>query len=147
MIVFTSFHDARFRDGPKFSAARWAPVFAREWPALPALRPVDAQGRPIKLRQFPDDPLEGYHRAYRDALRSRTDKVANDCVRVVHAQNSGIVYICCWCPHSSVSRRQMAEHETFACHLLLLARLFRRQPWSFGVAHEKYGAAEWRLAP
>ena len=128
MIFLSSFVRAikYFEHGvPVFSVARWQPrsrAEARPWPELSFLAATDAYGRPLRLRNYPDAPIAGYCAAYGEALAARwaavrqwLDGLSPD----AHA------VLACWCPHSSVGRRQVAEHGTFFCHTMLIGEVIR----------------------
>lgn len=146
MIVLTSFREARHVPATRFSAARWAPSFALDWPTVESLVPRYPSRKSILLRYF-KEPLTGFRDAYFEALADRYMEVRKDLATLVAAvREHGDVYVCCWCPHSRPAQRALKEHGTFACHLLLLGHLFADAeiPWRYGEGHARWGVPEWR---
>lgn len=143
-ILLTSFVAARRELDPKWSAARWAPYFASEWPVLSALAPRRADGRPILLRQFRERPLDGYRDAYVAALRGRWAEVCSELQRLRGLGEAAAV--ACWCPYSRRTRAQMDVHGSFACHLLLLRGLLVACGFhvELGDEHARFGAPAWK---
>lgn len=132
MIVLTSFVEAlRGEWDERFSAARWAPDFAREWPVLEFWQPL-RDGKPVLLRQYPD--VRSYYEDLYEMFREHGDSRF-----WVDAADGLDVAVCCWCPNTKKAREQIAVHGSMVCHLGAVAKLLdvAGVGWRFGEKHKE----------
>lgn len=144
-VLLTSFHAAKkLKRGNKFSVARTKPPWAKNYQELMFLAPFDSVGNVINLRRFPHDPIGGYAEELKKAYLSRWHKIS-EWLQDLDAKKQYI--LCCWCPHSSTSKRQIMEQGMFACHTLLIAKLIRKNRPDLVVKiddeREEKGVRDW----
>lgn len=143
-VLFTSFQRWRDIDPDTYvplSIARWQPA-GLTYPRVELLAPRHDDGRPLRLRDFPDDPLGGYKAAWEHLWAQR----ANATRRWLALYAGRRVALLCWCPHSRVSQGQMATFGTFACHSLLIYRAFMALgvPCELDYERREFGVPEWK---
>lgn len=122
-VLLTSFLNARkFDTNNKFSVARSKPTWCKYFD-LPFLAPFRPSGNPILLRNFFEgDPVECYANALREAYVHRWDVIE----RWLNDLKQGeFIVLCCWCPHSKSTKKQMADYSTFVCHTTLIGKMIR----------------------
>lgn len=145
-VMLTSFNEAKkLKCGNKFSVARTKPQWAKNYQELMFLAPFDPEGNAITLRRFPHDPTGGYAAELKRAYLSRWHKI-DEWLRGLDVTRQYV--LCCWCPHSSTSKRQIQEYGTFACHTLLIAKMIRKNRPDLVVkiddAREQQGLLDWK---
>lgn len=102
-----------------WSGARWAPSNFQDWPVAAWAQPQDREeGFAWKLSEFGPTgegdmaKIHTYHGYALTEYRRRWPEI-----REWIEQLSGTVVLACWCPFSSISRKQLQRYGTFHCHL------------------------------
>lgn len=143
MVTLTSFAKSGQFRGKKYSVSRWQPK-GFQYPVLDFLSAVDAAGKPLKLQKF-SDPLTDYKKAFIDGIKARWDRVYP---WLKGLRPSEDVVLCCWCPYSATSQKQIKEFGTFACHTGLIGQLIQKFRPDIKVVldndREKHLIQEWR---
>lgn len=138
MIQLVSFVEAGQLDPrlwARWSAARWAPGFARGWPVAKWAVPLRSDGSAIKLRDFGEDPLPKYHEFMLELYRARWPQIRDWLYRYGGTHNA----LACWCPYTKTAKRQLQSFGTFHCHLGVVAEVLESTgtPWMFGPQHSE----------
>lgn len=124
-IMLTSFVEARRLDTrlwTPWSAARWAPDFAQQWPVAKWAAPLRPDGTAVKLRDFGDDPLPKYRTYVLDLYRSRWPAIRDWVFRYDGTHQA----LCCWCPFTKTARVQLEHFGSFHCHLGVVAEVLSK---------------------
>ena len=135
MITLTSFWEGQARPTPAWSAARWAPDFAKQWPVAEWARPQRPDGSAIKLRDFGEDPVPAYTEYMMQLYRDRWPAIK----AWLDEYSDTDLSLCCWCPRTATAKRQIEQFGTFHCHLFTVSEVLAgtEQDWRFGTAHDE----------
>lgn len=130
-IIITSFREGdkileALPDAIPFSVARRQPkgYFHNE---LPFLFAYDIDEKPLGLRNYEKQGnLFDYKMDYLDYLTKNAFAVDE----WLKSLDSNVdIMLCCWCPHSRSTKRQLKEHLTFACHTGIIGQMINyRRP-------------------
>jgi hypothetical protein len=110
-----------WREAEPYSVARWQPngFTLKE---LPFLAATGAKGEKLLLRNF-SDPVQGYAEALRAGYSERWTAIKQWLDSLEPEKD---ITLCCWCPHSSQTRRQLERFGTFCCHTGLIGKMIAR---------------------
>lgn len=127
-VILTSFRvsDRILCAFPKtvpYSVARSQPK-GYVYEKLSCLEPVtsDLYSKPLTLTSV-NGSLERYKKEYIKKLASH-DKWLKSWLKSL--DNETDIMLCCWCPHSRSTQRQLKEYNTFACHTSLIGKLVNK---------------------
>lgn len=121
MIIFTSFKNSHLYAGEKFSVARYQPK-RFYYTELSFLAAEDENGHRIKLRNT-EDSIAQYKKAFRRGCKVRWTEIDEWLKSLDEASD---YVLCCWCPYSQSSDKQLKETGSFACHTGLVAQLIKK---------------------
>ena len=127
-VIITSFREGdkileALPDAIPFYVARRQPkgYFHHE---LPFLFARDIEEEPLRLKNYPDMHLARYKWAYLDYLTKNDFGVES---WLQSLDNNVDILLCCWCPHSQSTRRQMKKFLTFACHTGIIGQMINHR--------------------
>jgi len=118
-VLLTSFFEAKkYNIENKFSVACWKPDWCK-YNDLDFLFPTDINGLRLRLHNC-NDSLNVYINELREGYIDRWDKIDN----WLNSLDSKTQYIlCCWCPNSSTSKKQINSNGMFFCHTVLIGKM------------------------
>lgn len=121
MIVITSFKKSYQYEGQKFSVARYQPK-GFHYTELSFLAAEDENGDRIKLRNS-EDSIAQYKKAFRRGCKARWSEI-DEWLKALKPEDDMV--LCCWCPYSQSSNKQLKEAGVFACHTGLIAQVIKK---------------------
>lgn len=144
MVILTSFKQSVKYPGEKYSIARIQPK-GFNYKELKFLAAIDEKGKKLQMENIQDDTLNVYKEALRRGLKKRWHLVNAWLNSLSHDKD---IVLCCWCPYSESSSKQMKEYGTFACHSGLIGQMIRKNRPDIQVVldedRQKYLSKEWR---
>ena len=142
MITFTSFKKSHLYAGEKFSVARYQPKGFR-YQETSFLAAEDENGERIKLRNT-EDSIAQYKKAFRRGCKVRWPEI-EAWLKSLDAAKDYV--LCCWCPYSQSSEKQLKDTGVFACHTGLIAQIIRKHRPDIQIAmdtdREKHLIKDW----
>jgi hypothetical protein len=144
MVILTSFKQSVKYPGEKFSIARIQPK-GFNYKELKFLAAIDDKGKKLQLKNLQEDSLNGYKEALKRGLKKRWHLVKS---WLDSLSSDKDIILCCWCPYSESSSKQMNEYGAFACHSGLIGRMVRGKRPDIQIIldedRQKYLIKEWR---
>lgn len=119
-VYLTSFVKSVEYNCPKYSVARRQPK-GFNYPELKFLAPISSTGEILRLSTFPNDPVANYAIALKEAYKYRWDVIKSWLCSL-----SEDIALCCWCPYSKSTQRQLKEYGVFVCHTGLVGQMIRK---------------------
>lgn len=143
MVILTSFKQSVKYPSEKFSIARIQPK-GFNYKELKFLAAIDEKGKKLQLKNLQEDSLNGYKETFKRGLKKRWHSV-NAWLNSLSPDKD--IVLCCWCPYSESSSKQMKEYGAFACHSGLIGQMIRKNRPDIQVVldedRQKYLVKEW----
>lgn len=125
-VILTSFYESddiliKYPNTLSYSVSRWQPK-GFFYPDLSFLGAYDKFGNRLRLKGQ-ERPLSTYKDnwlSYLDSNRKQVDEW------IYSLDNDIDIALCCWCPHSQSTKRQMKVYGTFACHTGIIGQVLNK---------------------
>lgn len=144
MIIFTSFKKSYQYAGQKFSVARYQPK-GFHFTELSFFAAEDENGDRIKLGNS-DNSIAEYKKAFRKGCKARWAEIE---IWLKALKPEDDLVLCCWCPYSKGSEKQLKDTGVFACHTGLIAQMIKKHRPDIRVAldedREKHLVKDWSI--
>ena len=127
-VIITSFRESdnilkSFPDVKCYSVSRRQPK-GYFYDELPFLAPYDDKGKALSLSGYPDNKLARYQLAYYDNIHKHEEQFEE---WLQSLDNDVDIALCCWCPHSTSTRKQLKKFLTFACHTGIIGQIINHR--------------------
>jgi len=126
-VILTSFRESDnilkiLPHAEAFSVARWQPK-GYYYNALENLGAYDVNGNRLFLRNRTGNPLDGYKKDWLEYIAKNITWVDK---WLKSLDNNKDIVLCCWCPYSQSTKKQIADHLTFACHTGIIGKMINK---------------------
>jgi len=124
MIVLTSFKESKrilkiVPDIDVFSVSRWQPL-KYHYDELDFLGAFDIEGNRLRLK---NSSISEYKHKLFEYYISRRQEVNE---WLLSLDNDKHIMLCCWCPDSTATKKQIKKYGSFVCHTGLIGKLINK---------------------